>query len=79
MSILSHVPISEDPPMRRPHHFKENPKCGDGTIDTSLNVSGKGVKRLKKAGCKVITGVLETECRILTDGSLHFMKKGDHM
>jgi diaminohydroxyphosphoribosylaminopyrimidine deaminase / 5-amino-6-(5-phosphoribosylamino)uracil reductase len=58
-------------------HFGKTPPCADfiiskkipriviGTIDTSSKVAGKGVERLKEAGCEVITGVLEDECRRL--------------
>lgn len=34
-----------------------------GTMDTSEKVMGEGIKMLKSAGCEVITGVLEDECR----------------
>lgn len=56
------------------HHGK-TPPCADfiiassiprivvGTLDTSEKVSGRGVERLRKAGCEVITGVIEKECR----------------
>ncbi len=58
-------------------HFGKTPPCADfiiankiprvviGTTDTSKKVSGKGVRKLKDAGCEVISGVLETECRWL--------------
>jgi diaminohydroxyphosphoribosylaminopyrimidine deaminase/5-amino-6-(5-phosphoribosylamino)uracil reductase len=56
-------------------HFGKTPPCTDyilshgipkvvaGTIDTSSKVSGNGIKILAKAGCEVITGVLEDDCR----------------
>jgi diaminohydroxyphosphoribosylaminopyrimidine deaminase/5-amino-6-(5-phosphoribosylamino)uracil reductase len=56
-------------------HFGKTPPCADfiisnqiprvviGTTDTSEKVSGKGSKKLLDAGCEVITGVLESECR----------------
>lgn len=56
-------------------HFGKTPPCTDmiidtgirrivaGTIDTSSKVSGRGFKILKEAGCEVITGILEKECR----------------
>lgn len=55
-------------------HFGKTPPCADfiishkiprvviGTIDTSDNVSGNGVKRLREAGCEVKTGTIEEEC-----------------
>ena len=55
-------------------HFGKTPPCADfiishkiprvviGTIDTSDNVSGNGVKRLRDAGCEVKTGTIEEEC-----------------
>lgn len=58
-------------------HFGQTPPCTDmiislkipkiviGTTDTSDKVSGSGIKKLKDAGCEVITGVLEEECRWL--------------
>jgi diaminohydroxyphosphoribosylaminopyrimidine deaminase/5-amino-6-(5-phosphoribosylamino)uracil reductase len=58
-------------------HFGKTPPCADfiiankiprvviGTSDTSKKVSGKGVKKLKDAGCEVVSGILETECRWL--------------
>ena len=58
-------------------HFGKTPPCADyivlneipriviGTIDTSEKVSGQGVKTLRDAGCEVITGVMEEDCRRL--------------
>lgn len=58
-------------------HFGKTPPCADfivassiprvvvGTTDTSARVSGQGIGVLRKAGCEVITGVLEDECRWL--------------
>ncbi len=56
-------------------HYGKTPPCADliakhkipevviGVIDTNNLVAGKGIERLKKAGCKVHVGVLEDECR----------------
>jgi diaminohydroxyphosphoribosylaminopyrimidine deaminase/5-amino-6-(5-phosphoribosylamino)uracil reductase len=56
-------------------HFGKTPPCADliiaggiprvviGTMDTSKKVSGNGINKLKDAGCEVVTGVLERECR----------------
>ncbi len=58
-------------------HYGKTPPCADfiisfgipriviGTLDTSDNVSGEGALKLKNAGCDVLTGVLEKECRSL--------------
>ena len=55
-------------------HIGKTPPCADfiisnglprvviGTIDTSEKVSGKGVTRLREAGCEVKSGILETDC-----------------
>lgn len=56
-------------------HFGKTPPCSDliikhnipnvviGCIDTHDKVSGKGIEKLKKAGCQVTVGVLENECK----------------
>ncbi|WP_298541060.1 bifunctional diaminohydroxyphosphoribosylaminopyrimidine deaminase/5-amino-6-(5-phosphoribosylamino)uracil reductase RibD [uncultured Aquimarina sp.] len=56
-------------------HFGKTPPCSDliikhnipnvviGTIDTHSKVSGKGIEKLKNAGCKVTLGVLGKECQ----------------
>ncbi|WP_371813694.1 bifunctional diaminohydroxyphosphoribosylaminopyrimidine deaminase/5-amino-6-(5-phosphoribosylamino)uracil reductase RibD [Aquimarina sp. MMG015] len=56
-------------------HFGKTPPCSDliirhqipnvviGTIDTHSKVSGRGIEKLKNAGCNVTLGVLEVECR----------------
>jgi diaminohydroxyphosphoribosylaminopyrimidine deaminase/5-amino-6-(5-phosphoribosylamino)uracil reductase len=56
-------------------HFGKTPPCADllvkhqfkkvviGCLDTNSLVAGKGIKRLKNAGIKVLVGVLEDECR----------------
>jgi len=56
-------------------HFGKTPPCADlivshgikkvviGCIDANVLVAGKGIDRLKKAGCKVVVGVLESECK----------------
>jgi diaminohydroxyphosphoribosylaminopyrimidine deaminase / 5-amino-6-(5-phosphoribosylamino)uracil reductase len=58
-------------------HFGKTPPCADfiisnhipriviGATDTSEKVSGKGIKRLIDAGCDVMTGVIEEQCRWL--------------
>lgn len=55
-------------------HFGKTPPCSDliikyqipkvviGCVDTNKLVAGKGIEKLKQAGCDVIVGVLEEEC-----------------
>ena len=68
-------------------HFGKTPPCADliiscsiprvviGTIDTSEEVSGEGIKKLKNAGCKVTTGVCVAECRWLNKRFFTFHEK----
>ena len=56
-------------------HYGKTPPCADliikhqipnvviGLLDPHEKVAGKGVEKLKAAGCNVIVGVLEKECR----------------
>lgn len=56
------------------NHFGKTPPCTDlilknkipeviiGCIDRNALVSGKGVQKLREAGIKVMTGILEPEC-----------------
>ena len=58
-------------------HFGKTPPCADlivnmeiatvvvGCRDPFLQVNGKGIEKLREAGVKVITGVLEEECKEL--------------
>lgn len=58
-------------------HYGKTPPCSNliiesgikgvviGTVDPFSEVSGKGIKKLMDAGCEVIVGVRETECREL--------------
>lgn len=58
-------------------HFGKTPPCADfiisnsipevvlGTVDTSPKVGGTGIKKLRDAGVKVSTGILENESRWL--------------
>ena len=57
-------------------HFGKTPPCSDaiiryqipkvviGTIDTHSKVAGKGIEKMKNAGCEVLVGILEEECKI---------------
>jgi diaminohydroxyphosphoribosylaminopyrimidine deaminase/5-amino-6-(5-phosphoribosylamino)uracil reductase len=68
-------------------HFGKTPPCADliienkinevvvGSIDPFENVSGKGIEKLKNAGCKVTTGVLENECNELNKRFFTFHSK----
>ena len=68
-------------------HFGKTPPCADfivsnsiprvviGTLDTSEKVSGKGLSVLEDAGCEVITGVAEEECRRLNMRFFTFHEK----
>jgi len=56
-------------------HFGKTPPCADliirhripkiviGVRDPFVSVNGKGIEKLREAGVKVITGVLEEECK----------------
>lgn len=56
-------------------HFGKTPPCADliikneikkvviGCLDSNVLVAGKGIERLQNAGCEVIVGVLEKECK----------------
>lgn len=56
-------------------HFGKTPPCSDliikhkiphvviGCVDDNIQVAGKGIEKLKNAGCQVTVGVLEAECK----------------
>jgi diaminohydroxyphosphoribosylaminopyrimidine deaminase / 5-amino-6-(5-phosphoribosylamino)uracil reductase len=68
-------------------HFGMRPPCADliikegtrkvviGTLDTSDKVSGKGIEKLKSAGCEVVIGVIENECRFINRRFFTFHEK----
>lgn len=68
-------------------HFGKTPPCTDlilayniprviiGTLDTSDKVSGEGAKKLAEAGCLVVTGVKEKECRTMNRRFFTFHEK----
>jgi diaminohydroxyphosphoribosylaminopyrimidine deaminase / 5-amino-6-(5-phosphoribosylamino)uracil reductase len=68
-------------------HFGKTPPCADfiisheipeviiGTPDTSEKVSGQGIKRLRDAGCRVKSGVIEEDCRRLNRRFFTFQEK----
>lgn len=69
------------------YHFGKTPPCADliishkipkviiGTIDTSGEVSGRGLRKLVKSGCEVVKGVLEEECRRINRRFFAFHEK----
>ncbi len=56
-------------------HFGKTPPCSDliikhqipnvviGCVDDNEKVAGKGIEKLKNAGCNVTVGILENECK----------------
>lgn len=68
-------------------HFGKTPPCSDliinsgikkvviGTVDPFAKVAGKGIEKLKNAGCEVIVGVLEKECQELNKRFFTFHTK----
>ena len=58
-------------------HYGKTPPCADfiiahciprvviGTIDPFAKVAGRGIEKLRAAGCEVTVGVMEKECREL--------------
>jgi diaminohydroxyphosphoribosylaminopyrimidine deaminase/5-amino-6-(5-phosphoribosylamino)uracil reductase len=68
-------------------HFGKTPPCADliishkipevvvGTMDSSDKVSGKGLSKLREAGCKVILGVAEDQCRKINKRFFTFHEK----
>jgi len=68
-------------------HFGKTPPCADfiinsliprvivGTVDTSEKVAGEGIRRLRNAGCEVITGVEERDCRMVNRRFFTFHEK----
>ncbi len=68
-------------------HFGKTPPCADfivrcgiprvviGCTDPFAKVNGLGIKKLKDAGCEVIVGVLEDECRKLNRRFFTFHQK----
>ncbi|HSI69260.1 MAG TPA: bifunctional diaminohydroxyphosphoribosylaminopyrimidine deaminase/5-amino-6-(5-phosphoribosylamino)uracil reductase RibD [Gillisia sp.] len=68
-------------------HYGKTPPCSDliiasgikkvviGTVDPFEEVSGRGIKKLLEAGCKVKVGVLEEECRELNKRFFTFHQK----
>ena len=68
-------------------HFGKTPPCADlivshkipvvvvGTTDTSSKVSGRGVSKLREAGCRVIHGVAEDDCRKINKRFFTFHEK----
>jgi diaminohydroxyphosphoribosylaminopyrimidine deaminase/5-amino-6-(5-phosphoribosylamino)uracil reductase len=68
-------------------HFGKTAPCADliishkipeivvGTIDTCAKVSGKGIAKLQAAGCNVVLGIAEGECRRINRRFFTFHEK----
>lgn len=68
-------------------HWGRTPPCAEmiaregfrrviiGATDTSTKVSGRGIEILQRAGCKVVTSVLEDECRRINRRFFTFHEK----
>ena len=68
-------------------HFGKTPPCADliiahkigrvviGTTDPFAKVHGKGIEKLRNAGCEVTVGVCEAECRELNKRFFTFHEK----
>ena len=68
-------------------HYGKTPPCADliiknkiqsvviGSIDTNDKVGGKGIKRLKEHGIKVVHSIMEEECRELNKRFFTFHEK----
>ncbi len=68
-------------------HFGKTPPCADlivqqqiprvivGSLDPNEKVSGRGIERLRAAGCEVVVGVLEEECNRMNRRFLTFHQK----
>jgi len=68
-------------------HFGKTPPCTDliiksgirkviiGVKDSSANVAGMGIQKLKDAGCEVVTGILEKESRWINRRFFTFHEK----
>ena len=69
------------------NHFGKTPPCSDlivkmkipkvviGSVDFNQKVYGQGIKKLKAAGCEVVTGILEEECIYLNRRFFTFHQK----
>lgn len=68
-------------------HYGKTPPCADliiasgirrvviGCADPFAKVNGLGIKKLKEAGCEVVVGILEKECRELNRRFFTFHEK----
>ena len=68
-------------------HYGKTPPCADliithriprvviGTTDPFAKVAGRGIEKLRAAGCEVIVGVMEKECRELNKRFFTFHEK----
>ena len=68
-------------------HYGKTPPCAEliirekipnvviGTIDPFAQVAGTGVEKLKNAGCRVVVGIMEGECKELNSRFFTFHEK----
>ncbi len=68
-------------------HFGKTPPCADliisegikkiviGSTDPNPKVSGRGIQKLKDAGCDVVVGILQEDCDVLNKRFFTFQKK----
>lgn len=68
-------------------HYGKTPPCADliiskgikkvvlGSTDPNPKVAGKGIKKLREAGCEVILGILEMECMALNKRFFTFQQQ----
>lgn len=68
-------------------HYGKTPPCADmivreriprvvvGSMDPNEKVAGRGLEKLKNAGCELVTGILEDECNHMNRRFLTFHKK----
>lgn len=69
-------------------HFGKTPPCADlilehaipkvvvGTLDPFVQVAGRGIEKLRKGGCEVISGYQEEKCLALNRRFFTFHQKG---
>lgn len=68
-------------------HYGKTPPCADliiskgiknvviGSTDPNPKVAGNGIRKLREAGCEVVTGILEAECTELNKRFFTFQQK----
>lgn len=68
-------------------HYGKTPPCAElvirekipniviGTIDPFVQVAGTGIEKLKNAGCRIVAGIMEEECKDLNRRFFTFHEK----